>query len=75
MNTIIYHGGHSIDDYFQDSGIGGRSGEKACLMETTDCPLREEPSSTRDHEIAAVPPKQYSMLSTVAAEFFLIQAL
>ena len=33
VNTIIHYGGlQSIDDYFQESGRGGRSGKPACSI-------------------------------------------
>ena len=58
VNTIIHYGGmNTIDDYFQESGRGGRSGEKArsiVYWKPIDCPKRKELSSTRDHETAAV---------------------
>lgn len=58
VNTIIHYGGmHTIDDYFQESGRGGRSGERArsiVYWKPVDCPKRKELSSTRDHEVDAV---------------------
>lgn len=33
VNTIIHYGApQSIEDYFQESGRGGRSGESACSI-------------------------------------------
>jgi ATP-dependent DNA helicase RecQ len=58
VNTIIHYGApQSIDDYFQESGRGGRSGECArsvVFWKQTDCPMRKHPWSNRDHEVAAV---------------------
>ena len=58
VNTIIHYGApQSIEDYFQESGRGGRSGHPAqstIYWKPTDCPLRQILSSTRDHEVAAV---------------------
>ena len=43
VNTSIHYGApHSIDDYFQESGRGGRTGESArsiVYWKRTDCPL------------------------------------
>ena len=74
VDTIIHYGGmQSIDDYFQESGRGGRSGWSACSIvfwKPVDCPKRKELLSTRDQEVAAV--RHYLvnttfMLSKVAA--------
>ena len=58
VNTIVHYGApSSIDDYFQASGRGGRSGCSArsiVFWQPADCPLRKELVSQRDHEIAAV---------------------
>lgn len=58
VNTIIHYGApQSIDDYFQESGRGGRSGECArsvVFWKRMDCPVKKELSSNRDHEVAAV---------------------
>ena len=58
VNTIIHYGApHSIDDYFQESGRGGRTGESArsiVYWKRTDCPLRKQLHTVRDHEVAAV---------------------
>ena len=57
-NTVIHYGApQSIDDYFQESGRGGRSGDKArsiVYWKPMDCPLRKALTSTRDHEVASV---------------------
>ena len=58
VNTIIHYGApHSIEDYFQESGRGGRSGGNAksiVYWKPSDCPLRKQLMSTRDKEVAAV---------------------
>lgn len=58
VNTIIYYGApQSIEDYFQESGRGGRSGQPArsvVYWKPSDCPLRKEPTTTRHREVAAV---------------------
>ncbi len=58
VNTIIHYGApQSIEDYFQESGRGGRTGCNArsiVYWKPSDCPLRQELKSTRDKEVAAV---------------------
>lgn len=47
----------SLDDYFQESGRGGHSGEEAqsiVYRKPVDCPIRKEPTCTHDHEVIAV---------------------
>ena len=50
VNTIIHYGApRSIDDYFQESGRGGRSGDAASstvYWRKTECPVRKEPLNT-----------------------------
>ena len=74
VNTIIHYGGtQSIDDYFQESGRGGRSGQSArsiVYWKPIDCKVRKEPSSTRDHEVAAV--RQYLENETVCRRQWLL---
>ena len=57
-NTIIHYGApSSIDDYFLSSGRGGRSGGDAQFVvfwTPRDCPLRSDPATPRDCELAAV---------------------
>ncbi len=57
-NTTIHYGGpQSLDDYFQESGRAGRSGDNArsiVYWKPADCPLRKQLISTRDHEVASV---------------------
>jgi len=75
VNTIIHYGGpQSIDDYFQGSGRGGRSGQPArsiVYWKPIDCPKPKEPSSTRDHEVAAV--RDYLENETVCRRQWLLQ--
>ena len=58
VNTIIHYGApHSIEDYFQESGRGGRSGGSArstVFWRKRDCPVRKEPSTTEHRETIAV---------------------
>ena len=58
VNRIIHYGApHSIEDYMQESGRAGRSGEQALSIvywKPNDAPLRKELKSNRDREIAAV---------------------
>ena len=58
VNRVIHYGAPlSINDYFQESGRGGRSGEDAqsiMYWQPVDCPVRKKPISTHDHEVIAV---------------------
>ena len=58
VNTIHHYGApQSIDDYFQESGRGGRSGDAAqslVFWKPSDCPVKKQPTSTRDEELIAV---------------------
>ena len=58
LNTVIHHGApSSIDDYFQESGRVGRSGDQAksvIFWQPQDCPLKKDLSNPRDAEVAAV---------------------
>ena len=58
VNTIIHYGApQSIEDYYQESERGGRSGQTAqstIYWRPPDCPLHNKLLSTRDHEVAAV---------------------
>ena len=58
VNTIIhYDGPQSIEDYYQECGRGGRSGESAksiVYWRPSDCPLYKNLLSTREHEVVAV---------------------
>ena len=58
VNCVIHYGAlQSIDDYFQESGRGGRSGGNArsiVYWKPGDCPYKGEPMTARDHEVNAV---------------------
>lgn len=58
VNTVLHYGAPgSLEDYFQESGRGGRSGEDAVstvYWKPADCPVRKEPSTIRDHELISV---------------------
>lgn len=55
VNTVIHYGApQSVEDYFQESGRGGRSGEEAVstiYWKPVDCPVRKQPTTLRDHEL------------------------
>ena len=55
VNTIIHYGApSSIEDYFQASGRGGRSGDSAqsiIYWTPADCPMRKEPSSQHHKDV------------------------
>ena len=58
VDTIIHYGApRSLDDYFQESGRGGRSGGDAVskiYWKPGDCPIRKKPVTLRDRELIAV---------------------
>ncbi len=58
VNMIIHYGASSsIEDYFQASGRGGRSGDQAqsiVYWKATDCPLRKAPYTTYHREVNEV---------------------
>lgn len=58
LNRIIHYGApSSIEDYFQESGRAGRSGDPAkstVYWKPSDAPLRKDLANPRDAEIAAV---------------------
>lgn len=58
VNHIIHYGSpRSLDDYFQESGRGGRSGDDALstiYWRKPDCPVRKDPSTTHHHELISV---------------------
>ena len=55
VNTIIHYGApSSMEDYFQASGRGGRSGDSAhsiVYWKPADCPLRKKPSDLHHREV------------------------
>ena len=61
VNTVIHYGApRSLEDYFQESGRGGRSGYDAqsiVYWMPRDCPVRAQPSTTHDQELIDV--RQY----------------
>ena len=58
VNSIIHYGAPcSVEDYFQESGRGGRSGGDAVstiFWKPVDCPVKKQPTTLRDHELIAV---------------------
>ena len=58
VNTIIHYGAPcSIEEYFQESGRGGRSGENASSIiywKPSDCPVRREPTTPQHEELITV---------------------
>lgn len=58
VNTVIHYGApKSVEDYFQESGRGGRSGGDAVstvYWTPRDCPIRKNPVTVRDRELIAV---------------------
>ena len=58
INDVIHYGAlSSLEDYFQESGRGGRSGAEAMstvYWRPVDCPVRKEPNTLRDHELINV---------------------
>lgn len=78
VTTIVHYGAPgSIDDYFQSSGRGGRGGR--CGSEAfsivfwipRDCPLKKDPKTTRDYEVAAV--RRYLENTTVCRRSWLLK--
>ena len=74
VNCVVHYGApSSIDDYFQGSGRGGRTGDQAksvVFWRPPDCPLKKDPVSTRDHNIVAV--RMYLENTTVCRRKWLL---
>lgn len=75
VNSIIHYGApSSIEDYFQASGRGGRSGDSAhstIYWEPKDCPMRKEPSTTHHRELIVV--RKYLENSSVCRRKWLLE--
>lgn len=69
INTIIHYGApHSLDDYFQESGRGGRTGSDASstiYWKLADAPVKKLLITIRDQEISEV--RSYLENTTVVA--------
>ena len=74
VNTIIHYGApKSIEDYFQESGRGGRSGGDAVSVvywKPVDCPVSKNPVTRHDHELIAV--RRYLENSTLCRRWWLL---
>ena len=74
VNSVIHYGApRSRDDYAQESGRGGRSGDDAksvIYWSPADCPLRKEPKTVCDHEVNAV--RRYLENNTVCRRQWLL---
>lgn len=75
VNTIIHYGApSSIEDYFQASGRGGRSGDSAYSIvywTPKDCPLRKDPATTHHREVNDV--RRYLENSSVCRRKWLLE--
>ena len=58
INVVIHYGSpQSLEDYFQESGRGGRSGDNAVstiFWKPIDCLVKKQPITLRDHELITV---------------------
>ena len=75
VNTVIHYGApSSIEDYFQESGRGGRSGDDAQSLvywKPIDCPVKQNPVTTRDREVADV--RRYLTNTNICRRFWLLE--
>ena len=74
VDTIIHYGAPgSIEDYFQESGRGGRSGAAAqstVYWKPADCPMRRAPSTSHHQEVNDV--RRYVENTTVCRRKWLL---
>ena len=74
VNTIIHYGApRSIDDYFQECGRGGRSGEQCVstvFWKSTEAPMYNKPADSSQSDIVAV--RKYLMNTTVCRRKWLL---
>lgn len=74
VNTIIHYGApRSIDDYFQECGRGGRSGEQCVstvVWKSTEAPMYNKPADSSQSDIVAV--RKYLMNTTVCRRKWLL---
>lgn len=75
VNKIIHYGApRSIDDYFQESGRGGRTGcksESIIYWTPIDCPRTKDPKTVCEHEVNAV--RNYLENHEVCRRLWLLQ--
>ena len=75
VNSVVHYGApHSMEDYFQESGRGGRSGEDSrsvIFWKPTDCPMRKQPTTQYDQEVNEV--RKYVENSTECRRKLLLQ--
>ena len=75
VNAVIRYGApSSVDDYFQESGRAGRSGEPATstiFWKRSDCPVRKQPTTTRHSELIDV--RRYLEGSSLCRRKWLLQ--
>lgn len=74
VDTIIHYGApRSLEDYFQESGRGGRSGSDAVstiYWIPRDCRVKKSPTSLHDHEAIAV--RKYVQNTTICRRKWLL---
>ena len=76
VNNITHYGAppSSMEDYFQGSGRGGRSGDSTrsvVYWKPADCPLRRKPSTLHHHEVNDI--RRYLENSTVCRRKWLLE--